>query len=161
VDTQNLLQLFAIGLIVLGVIGTFVPVLPGLPVATIGFVMMAYLGNFTRVSVGSTIAIVVIGVTATLIDMVGSVLGAKKAGASPASLIGATIGTVLGIFSGLVGLLFFPFIGAFIGEAMATQDLVKAGKVGVATWLGMLVSAILKIVAIMAMLGIFVLSYFF
>jgi uncharacterized protein YqgC (DUF456 family) len=57
--------------------------------------------------------------------------------------------------------LFFPFIGAFIGEAMATQDLVKAGKVGVATWLGMLVSAILKIVAIMAMLGIFVLSYFF
>ena len=63
-------------------------------------------------------------------------------------------------FAGLPGILLGPFVGAAIGELIAEQDLLKAGKVGLATWIGLVLGMAAKIAIGFTMLGVFVLAYF-
>jgi uncharacterized protein YqgC (DUF456 family) len=63
-----------------------------------------------------------------------------------------------GIFTGFIGLLFMPLVGAAVGEFIAQRDLRRAGTVGVATWLGLLVGTAIKVAIVFAMIGAFVLA---
>lgn len=83
-------------------------------------------------------------------------MGAKKVGASRQAVIGSLIGTVAGVFSGLWGLLFMPLAGAAIGQYIYDRDLIRAGNVGIATWLGMVAGMLAKIALSFLMIGIFV-----
>jgi uncharacterized protein YqgC (DUF456 family) len=74
-------------------------------------------------------------------------------------VIGAALGTLLGLFFGLPGLLLGPFVGALAGELVAGGTLRKATGVGVGAWLGFLVGAIAKLAICFAMLGIFALAF--
>ena len=85
---------------------------------------------------------------------------AKKVGASKLALLGAAIGSVAGIFFGLVGIFIFPFIGAIAGELIARRELGQAAKAGLATWLGLLFGALAKLALALTMLGVFVIAYF-
>jgi len=60
------------------------------------------------------------------------------------------------LFMGLVGVLFMPLVGAAVGEYLARKDQNRAVKVGLATWVGILVGLIAKVVLAFIMLGIFV-----
>jgi len=60
------------------------------------------------------------------------------------------------VFTGLWGLLFMPLVGAAVGEFVAQRDLRRAGTVGVATWLGLLVGTAMKVAIVFAMIGIFI-----
>jgi uncharacterized protein len=104
----------------------------------------------------------ILGVLAALAmaaDFVATLLGAKRAGASKLALVGAALGSLLGVLSGLWGLLVFPFVGAVIGELIARRQLGQAGKVGFATWLGLLLGTIAKIAIALTMIGVFVIAY--
>jgi uncharacterized protein len=153
------LWLAAIVLIVIGVIGTVLPALPGIIFVFGGITLAAYAEDFTRIS-GWTIGVLaVLAVLGWALDFVAGLMGAKKAGASKLAIIGAAIGTVVGIFMGLVGVLFMPLVGAAIGEYIYLKGhpeaLQRAGKVGVATWLGLIAGMIGKVVIVFIMLGIF------
>jgi uncharacterized protein YqgC (DUF456 family) len=65
---------------------------------------------------------------------------------------------VAGVFTGLVGLIFMPLVGAAIGEYLAQKDALRAGRVGVATWLGMLAGTVAKVAIVFLMVGIFIAS---
>jgi uncharacterized protein YqgC (DUF456 family) len=95
---------------------------------------------------------------AMAVDFLASSIGAQRAGASRQALIGSAIGTLLGIFTGLWGLLFMPLIGAAVGEFLARRQLLRAGQVGLATWIGLLVGTVIKLALVMTMLGVFVAS---
>ena len=82
-------------------------------------------------------------------------MGAQKAGASKQALLGAAVGTVLGLFMGLVGVLFMPLVGAAVGEYVARKDQTRAVKVGVATWFGIMLGLIAKVVLAFVMVGVF------
>jgi uncharacterized protein YqgC (DUF456 family) len=71
-------------------------------------------------------------------------------------VIGAAIGTLLGIFSGLWGLVFMPLVGAAVGEYLVLRDLQRAGRVGMATWVGLLLGTAVKIAIAFTMLGMFI-----
>jgi uncharacterized protein YqgC (DUF456 family) len=143
-------------LIVVGVAGTVLPALPGVVLVLAGIILGAWIDDFTRVS-GLTVGIVTfLAVAAWLIEYLAGVMGAQKAGASKEAIFGALIGTVLGIFSGLWGLLFFPLIGAVLGQYLVDRDLIRARNVGIATWLGMAIGMLAKIVLTFLMIGIFV-----
>jgi len=71
-------------------------------------------------------------------------------------VVGAVAGTLAGIFSGLWGLLFMPLVGAAVGEYIAQRDLRRAGRVGIATWIGLLLGTAAKVAIAFAMVGIFV-----
>jgi uncharacterized protein YqgC (DUF456 family) len=70
-------------------------------------------------------------------------------------LLGAAVGTVVGLFMGLVGVLFMPLVGAAVGEYLAQKDHARAAKVGMATWVGIMVGLITKVVLAFIMVGIF------
>jgi uncharacterized protein YqgC (DUF456 family) len=153
---DTLLWVLSAALIVLGVAGTVLPALPGTALGLAGIVLGAWIDDFVHVSVGTVVVITVLAALAWVLDYVAGLLGARRAGASTRALVGAAIGTVAGLFMGLVGVLFMPLIGAAIGEYLAQRDERRALKVGVATWLGMMVGLIAKVVIAFMMIGIFV-----
>jgi len=153
---EVLLWILAVALIVLGIAGTLLPALPGTLLVFAGLLLGAWIDDFERVS-GVTVAVLgVLTVLSWVVDYVSGLLGAKKAGATRQAVVGAAIGTVLGIFTGLWGLLFMPLVGAAIGEYVAIRDHVRAGHVGIATWIGMMVGAVAKIAITFLMIGVFV-----
>jgi len=143
-------------LIVVGVAGTVLPALPGVILVLAGIVLGAWIDDFSRVSGVTVTVVTVLAIAAWLIEYLAGVMGARKAGASKEAIVGALIGTVLGIFSGLWGLLFLPLLGAVIGQYLVDRDLIRARNVGIATWLGMAVGMLAKVVLTFLMIGIFV-----
>jgi uncharacterized protein YqgC (DUF456 family) len=153
--TPFLLWLLAAALIVAGLVGTVLPALPGAALVLAGIVLGAWIDDFARVGVGTLALIAVLAVLAWVLDYVAGLLGAQKAGASRQALIGAALGTVAGLFLGVVGVLFMPLVGAAVGEYLARRDQRHALRVGVATWLGILVGLLAKVVLAFVMIGIF------
>ena len=114
------------------------PALPGTILVLAGIILGAWIDDFTRVGWFAIAAITVLAVIAWGMDYVSAMLGAKRAGASRQAIVGAAVGTVAGIFMGLVGVLFMPLVGAAVGEYMARRNQQQAVRVGIATWLGLL-----------------------
>ena len=143
-------------LIVAGLAGTVLPALPGPLLVLAGIVLGAWIDDFQRVGGWTLGFIALLAVLAWGLDHLAGVLGAQRAGASRLALLGAAVGTVAGLFMGLVGVLFMPLVGAAIGEYVARKDQGRAVKVGVATWVGIMVGLIAKVVLAFTMVGIFV-----
>ena len=104
----SVLWIVAILMIVVGVVGTVLPALPGVVLVFGGIVLAAWIDDFTRISGWTVGALAVLTLLAFAADYVAAALGAKKAGASKLAIVGAAIGTVAGVFTGFVGLLFMP-----------------------------------------------------
>ncbi|MFN8737201.1 MAG: DUF456 domain-containing protein [Betaproteobacteria bacterium] len=152
------LWILAVLMMIVGVVGTVLPALPGVMLVYGGIVLAAYAEGFTRIS-GLTVAVLgALALVAFVIDYVASAAAAKKAGASKLGLAGSALGTVLGIFTGFIGLLFMPLVGAAIGEYLAQRDALKAGRIGLATWVGLLVGTVLKLAIVFTMIGVFVVA---
>jgi uncharacterized protein YqgC (DUF456 family) len=150
------LWILAVLLIVAGVVGTVLPALPGAILVFAGVALAAWIDDFARISGWTVVVLGVLTLIAWATDYVAAAAGAKRAGASRHAIVGAAIGTVAGIFTGLVGLVFMPLVGAAIGEFLAQKDALRAGRVGVATWLGMVVGTVVKVAIVFVMVGIFV-----
>ena len=116
------LWVLAVALIVIGIAGTILPALPGAILVFGGIVLAAWIDDFTRIPVWLLVILAVLTALAWIVDYVAAAAGAKKAGASRHAIAGAMIGTVLGIFTGLWGLLFMPLLGAAIGEFIAQRE---------------------------------------
>ena len=112
----TLLWVLCAAMLVLGLAGTVLPVLPGTLLVWGGIVLGAWIDDFTRVSVTTVVVISVLGVLAWGLDYAAGLMGAQKAGASKLALAGAAVGTVVGLFMGLVGVLFMPLVGAAVGK---------------------------------------------
>jgi uncharacterized protein len=154
-----ILWILVVILVVVGLAGTILPALPGMPLIYGGLFLAAYLGDFQKIGAVTLTILGIMALLAMAVDFVAGLLGAKKAGASKMALVGAAIGSVLGIFSGLWGLLIFPFVGAVIGEWIVRQQLGEASRVGLATWLGMMVGVLAKLAIALTMLGTFAAVY--
>jgi uncharacterized protein len=179
-DWQNIV---AILLVIVGVIGSILPMLPGTPLVFGGLLLAAWHDNFVHVSIASMVIIGVLALLAWLVDFFASIVTAKKFGASKQAMWGAGIGGLVGILGGVPGLIIGPAIGAVIGELIAQNNAAKtleksgantnngekpAGTdgakvtvVGVAAGLGFVLAMVIKLVLIFAMLGIFAYAYYY
>jgi len=153
-----LLWIIALALIAIGVAGTILPAIPGVTLVFLGMLLGAWIDDFARIPVWLVAIFALLTAVAWAVDYFAAAAGAKRAGASKLAVIGAMVGTVAGIFTGFVGLLFMPLVGAAVGEFIAQRDLRRAGTVGVATWLGLLVGTAIKVAIVFAMIGAFVLA---
>lgn len=147
-------------LVLIGLAGTLLPVLPGVPFVFLGLLLAAWIDHFQRISWPTLTILGVLTACAIGVDLLASLFGAKRVGASKLALLGAMIGSVVGLFFGLVGIFIFPFIGAVIGELIARKEMGQAAKVGIATWLGLLFGALAKLALALTMIGVFALAYF-
>jgi uncharacterized protein len=151
-----LLWTLVVVLIVAGVAGTILPALPGAMLVFAGILLGAWIDHFDRVSITIVVICGVLTLLAWATDYAAAMLGAKRAGASRLAVIGAAIGTVAGVFTGLVGLIFMPLVGAAIGELMAVRNATRAAQVGISTWIGLLLGTLAKVVLTFMMVGIFI-----
>ena len=141
-------------LILVGVAGTIVPALPGIPMIFAGAWLIGYMEDYQYFGWGTLIALGALTVISLIIDWVSQTMGAQKAGATKLGLSGAFLGTIIGIPFGLVGIFLFPVLGAFIGEMIGHRDMRKAGKVSWATWIGMIAGIAAKLAIAFIMIGI-------
>lgn len=146
-------------LMLVGVAGTVLPVLPGTALIFAGAWLGAWIDGYERVGVYTVIVLGVMAVLAWALDYVAALMGAKRVGASPQALVGAAIGTVAGLLAGFVGVLFMPFVGAAAGEYLAQRDEQRAMQVGLATGLGLLLGMVAKVAIAFAMVGVFVVAW--
>lgn len=154
------LWIFVFVLVVLGILGLALPVLPGVPLLFGGLLLAAWIDEFTKVS-GTTIAVIgVIALLAWLIDIVASVITTKSVGASRQALIGTLIGAGVGILGGVPGIILGTVAGAVIGEIMAYRNLSRATRVGIAAGLGFVLALVVKLLFALLMIGIFAYAYF-
>lgn len=154
-DLQTTSWLIAAALIVIGLLGTILPVLPGLPVMFAGMWLAAWADGYTRIGAGTLVVLGLLVVIAIAVDFFASLVGARRVGASNKGMLGAGVGGVLGLFFGLPGLVAGPFLGAAAGEMAHGREWREATRIGVGTWIGLLLGAIFKLALAMAMLLLF------
>ena len=151
----------AILLMAIGIAGIILPALPGTLFIFGGILLAAWVDDFTRVGPWTVVIIGIIGAASYLVDFAAAALGAKKLGASSRAMVGAGLGTLAGLFFGLPGIIIGPFVGAVIGELTASRDIAKAGKAGVAAWIGFAVGTAVKVGLAFMMIAIFLFALFF
>ena len=148
------------GLIVItGLIGTVLPALPGIPIMFAGLVLAAWSTHFEPVGWGTIAVLAVLTTISVLIDFLASAFGAKRLGASPRAFWGATLGAIIGIFFGLPGIIFGPFIGAVAAELSGGQGARQAGRSGYGVWIGLILGTAAKLSIAFLMLGVFLMKY--
>jgi uncharacterized protein YqgC (DUF456 family) len=163
-DPTTVWYVLAAVLVLVGIAGTVLPALPGIPLVFAGLLLAAWAGDFQQVG-GVTLGI--LGLLTLLsfgIDVLATAMGAKRVGASRLALVGAVIGTFAGLALGLVGVFIGPFVGAILGElahrrALGREDMGAATRVGVGTWVGIIVGTVLKLGLAFAMLGLFAFAW--
>jgi uncharacterized protein YqgC (DUF456 family) len=149
------------GLILIGLAGIILPALPGTVLVLAGILLGAWIDDFTRIGWFAVTVVSILAVLSWVMEYVAALMGAKRAGASRQAVIGAALGTVAGIFMGIIGVLFLPLAGAAVGEYMAQRDHGRAMRVGVATWLGLMVGMVAKVALAFAMVGIYIVALLF
>jgi hypothetical protein len=155
----TLLWILAIGLIVMGVVGTLLPGIPGAMAVFGGMLLAGWIDGFSKIGWPTLVILGVLTALAFVADIVGSLLGARRVGASRLALAGAALGTLAAFPFGFFGLLVGPFAGAVVGEFIAQRRLDAAAQVGFGTWVGLAVGTLAKIGLVFAMLGVFATGY--
>ena len=149
----------AIILVGVGVVGIVLPAVPGTILIFAGLLVGAWADNFMRVGPLMLSLIAIIGIATYGVDFVATALGAKHLGASKRAMAGAALGTVLGFFLGLPGVIVGPFLGAIAGELTVHRDWKRVGKAGLAAWVGFVVGTAVKVALAFVMIGLFAAAF--
>jgi len=154
-DMTVLLWILGAVLIIIGIAGLFLPVIPGAVVLFAGLAVAAWADDFAYVGWKTLTALGVLALLTYPAYFLASAFGAKRYGASPRAVTGAVIGAVVGIFFGLPGVLIGPFLGAMAGELLTQRHLGKAGRAGIGATLGLVLGVAAKLAIAFTMLGVF------
>ena len=148
---MDLLLLFCLVLVAVGLVGTVVPGLPGLPLVLAGIVVYAVGSGFRVIGVGQLALMVLLGLLGIGLSFVGTLVGARRFGASRAALLGALIGLVVGIvllapLLGPFALVLGPLAGAVAAELWRGQELSVALRSGLGVLVGYLFGSLLEVI---------------
>lgn len=149
------LLILGIILMLIGIIGCLVPVLPGPPLSYLGLIML-HITRFGQFSTTLLIVMAAITVIVSILDYIVPVWGTKKFGGSKYGTRGAAVGLIIGLFLGPVGIIVGPLIGAVVGELIFKDDMKYAIRAGFGSLLGFLTGIGLKLAASFAMTFYFV-----
>ena len=159
-DITLLWWLIAVILVVAGFAGMLLPALPGAPLLFAGLWLAAWIEDYNYVGGFTLVLLAALAVFTYIVDFIAGAFGAKRFGASKWSIVGATLGAIIGLFFGIPGVLLGPFVGAVIGELLVQRNLRAAGKAGVGASLGLIIGTAAKLALAFSMLGIFTVARF-
>jgi uncharacterized protein YqgC (DUF456 family) len=153
--SDYILLILGIILMLIGIIGCLVPVLPGPPLSFLGIILLHFsrFGEFTNTTI---IIFAAITIVVSILDYVVPIWGTKRFGGSKYGTRGATVGLIIGIFLGPAGIIIGPFAGAVVGELLFKDDMKYAFKAGFGSLLGFMTGIGLKLAASCVMTFYFV-----
>ena len=139
-----ILFIIGIALCLIGIIGSFIPIIPG-PISSWLGILLLNLTESVEFNIQFMLITFIIAFSISALDYIIPIIGVKKLGGSKGGLIGASIGLVIGlIIIGPIGLLFGPFIGAIAGEIINKKKLSEAIKPAVGSLIGILIGSGIK-----------------
>lgn len=159
-DLSFILYLLAALLVVVGIAGIALPALPGIPLVFLGLLLAAWADGFVHVGWPTLLVLALLTILSFVVDILATVVGAKRVGASRKALWGTFVGSIAGLFFMPIGLFLGPLVGALVGEYWHTRELGRSTRVGLSTWLGILLGLALKLALVVAMLGLFAFAWF-
>lgn len=152
--------IFAFVVALLGLVGAFLPVLPG-PLLSFSGLALLLLSDRYHISETTMWVMGVIAVVVFLLDFVVPMYGTKYFGGTKAGQWGSMIGLVLGIiFIPPIGIILGPFVGAFVGELVNGKDLSFTLRSAVGSLLGFLAGTLMKTVYAIVVLVLIISSLF-
>ncbi len=144
---------------ILGILGSFLPVLPGVPFSWIGLLIFYLIPGIeiNYLFLGITLAVTIL---IYVLNLVIPAMGTKRFGGNRKGMIGATIGLIIGIFAPFpFAILICPFIGAFIGEVINRSNSKTALKAAFGSFVGLLASSFMEFVVCFAFLILFLYQF--
>ncbi|MGB5371384.1 MAG: DUF456 domain-containing protein [Flavobacteriaceae bacterium] len=144
-------------LMLVGILGSFLPVLPGPPVSWIGLLLLyltkAVPDDWWLLGITAGIALIVFA-----LDYIIPAMGTQRFGGTKAGMIGTTLGLLVALIFpilGLFGIIIWPFVGALVGELINKADQKTALKAAFGSFMGFLTGTFLKFLVAIVYLGIF------
>lgn len=147
-------------ILLIGLAGTVIPILPGAPLAWFGL-LLSYFSSYNEISVFCLVLTAVFAVAVSVLDNLCPIFMTKKFGGSKAAVTGTTVGLIIGFFTGPWGIILGPFLGAFIGELVHTNGKTEGVfKSAFGAFMGFLLGTGLKIICVLIFIWIYILSFF-
>ena len=137
-------------ILLLGIIGCFVPVMPGPPISYGALLVFHFFSSY-NIDENTLWLLALIVIAVTVFDLWVQIYGVKKFGGTKKAVNGSIIGLIIGIFIlgplglGLLGIIIGPFLGAFIGAKMDDPDVNKALKIALGALAGFVLGTIVKL----------------
>lgn len=132
-------------LLIGGIVGCVLPILPGAPLSYAGLLLLHFTGrgDFSTVQLVTWLVVVIVLQVA---DYITPILGSKYSGGTDFGNRGCMAGTILGLFFMPWGLVLGPFLGAVVGEMLGGRDLPHAIRAGIGSLIGFLLGTLMKVV---------------
>ena len=158
-DHSLILWIFSAICTIIGLSGLLLPVVPGAPILFLGLLLGAWAEDFRYVGIWTLLILGGMAGLTYVVEFAASILGVRKFGGSRRAMVGAVLGGIVGIFLGIPGILFGPFVGAVIGELSLQRSLDQAGRAGFGTVVGLALGVAGKLAIGIAMIGLFLLKH--
>lgn len=142
---DTLLIILAFILIIIGILGSILPVLPGVPVSYVGILLLHFTEK-VQFTTQFLIFWLVMVILVQVLDYLVPIWGTKKFGGSKRGIWGCAIGMVVGLFFGPWGIILGPFLGAIVGELSGGKQTQSAIKAGFGSFVGFLLGVISKLI---------------
>lgn len=154
------LVILATFFMILGIIGSFLPVLPGPLTSWIGLLIF-HLADVVPMNWTFLIITFIIALGIWILDYIIPAMGTKRFGGTKAGMIGTSIGLIVGLIAPIPGgIIIGPFFGALIGELLNKAELNKALKAAFGSFLGFIASTFIKFMVAIIFLGFFIVKFF-
>ena len=153
-------QIAAVLVMLVGLIGTLFPVLPGTFIIFGGSLLWGWATGFTQVDTRTLVAIGLMALLSWIVGQIAVLFGSRTFGSSKWGIFGAILGSIVALFAGGLlgpfGFVIFPFLGAFLLELIAGHALKRSLKSGLGSAIGVLGGIVMQLVFGVIMVVIFV-----
>ncbi len=158
------LAVLGAALVLVGFIGSVLPIIPGPPISWAGLLILKwtdYVDDHGAAYENALWILLFFVILVTILDYVVPIIGTKKFGGSKRGVWGATIGVVVGLFFGPLGIIIGPFLGAYIGEITTGKKDREALRAAWGSFMGFLLGVGLKLMVCGTILFFFIRYLFF
>lgn len=147
-------------LVLAGMAGSILPLIPGIPLIWIGILIVGWASGFTALSGTTVLVLGLVTLIAQSLSYISGVLGAKTFGATPMGTAGSFVGMIMGLlFLGGLGVVIGPFIGALLGELFSGRSEQKALRASFGTLIGFFGGTFVQMLVAFVLFGFFVIGF--
>jgi uncharacterized protein YqgC (DUF456 family) len=132
-------------LVIVGLLGTFIPMLPGTPISYVGLLLLLLIPGCTLTWKFFLIWGIIVVVLQVLNYFI-PIWGVNKLGGTKYGQLGSVLGVIVGLFAGPLGIIIGPFVGAVLGELLGGMSFEMSLKAGFGSFVGTFVGMVLGII---------------